>query len=315
MDGAVAEGDDAPADDDVIRASSVTRALNLIGDVWTVLLLKEAFLGSHRFQEFQERLGIPRQTLMLRLAELTTQQILYKKPAQHRTLVFEYHLTPKGLDLYPFILAVWCWHRKWNPEQSFLPAQLRHRPCGHALDPRLSCRACGDTVTLDDITVEDGGAFDPRPPARLSRQNDAALQKAVAESDPLPVATSLIGDRWSNLVLFAIYLGVRNFFALQKELKISSNILSSRLKKLTTLGLIDLDAASGKRKLEYRLTDQGRDVYPMIQTLITWGDRWLAGPDGPPQLVRHKDCGALLDARYVCSACGGVIRAWDVAAG
>jgi DNA-binding HxlR family transcriptional regulator len=298
---------------DLVRASSVTRALNVLGEVWTVLLIKEAFEGARRFQAFQERLGIPRQTLMRRLSDLTEQQIFYKKPVQHRTLIYEYRLTAKGLDLYPFVLSVWCWHRRWNPRQSFLPARLMHRPCGHALSPRFICGACHADIGLEDVVFEDRDlAFDARPPQRLSRLKDAAVEKAMRASDPLPVALSLIGDRWSSLVLQAIFMGTRNFFALQEELKIASNVLSSRLKKLVALDLAEARAGRDRRKLDYDATPRGRDIYPMLQTLASWGDRWLAGPDGPPQLRRHRGCGAILDPHYVCGHCGQVVRAPDV---
>lgn len=296
-----------------IRARSVTRALNVLGDVWTVLIIKEAFQGARRFQTFQERLGIPRQTLMQRLAGLTEQQIFYKKPVQHRTLVHEYRLTPKGLDLYPFVLSVWCWHHRWNPRQSFLPARLVHRTCGEDLSPRFVCRACHDDVRLDDVSFEDRDiAFDAKPAQRLSRLKDSALEKAMRASDPVPVALSLIGDRWSSLILHAVFTGRQNFFAIQAELQIASNVLASRLKKLVALALIAPHPGSDRRRRDYLPTPRGRDAFPMLQTLASWGDRWLAGANGPPQILRHRSCGAILDPHYVCGHCGQPVRAQDV---
>lgn len=91
---------------------SLGRALNVIGDPWSWQIIKEGFLGTTRFQDFQDRLGIPRQTLILHLNRLTDASLFYKKPVQHHHLVHEYRLTPKGGDLYPVILAVWRWHHK-----------------------------------------------------------------------------------------------------------------------------------------------------------------------------------------------------------
>ena len=261
---------------ELVPANSLVRALNLVGDVWTILILKEAFLGAHRFNEFLGRLAIPRQTLTQRLSALADQQILYKRPVKRRMLVQEYHLTPKGLDLYGFILAVWTWHRRWTPDRQFLPAVLLHEPCGMALEPRFVCRACDRPVRRTDVTVQPSGGttLDPRPPARLSRQNDVALAKAIGSADRDLVAASVVGDRWSNLVVWAIFNGTHNFFALKQELGISSNILSSRLKKLVTLGLIA--ATPNGRRLEYAVTPQGDDVYPMMASLNTSG-----GPSDP----------------------------------
>lgn len=297
----------------MIPASSLMRAVNVVGDVWTVLILKEAFLQVHRFQELHERLHIPRQTLMLRLASLADNQILYRKPVRHRTLLHEYRLTPKGLDLYDFILAVWVWHRHWDAESKFLPRRLVHGPCGHPLDPHYVCRSCVRDVRRDDVvTIDgDGSGFDPRPPARLSRQNDIALGRPFANDKTRYTAASIIGDRWSNLVLHSVFQGTRNFFTIKDELRMSSNILSSRLKKLVSLEILEADPQG--RRIEYSVTPRGEDFYPMLSSLIAWGNRWLAGAKGPPQIMLH-DCGQVLDPRYVCAHCNAVIRAWDVIA-
>ena len=195
------------SDSGQIQASSLVRALNVVGDAWTVLILKEAFLGVRRFNEFQESLGIPRQTLALRLAALADHHILYKRPTLHRTIVQEYRLTPKGLDLYDFIMSVWAWHKRWDIGNTFLPGELLHKPCGHTLDVRLVCRECGDPVVRADIRTEpgEGSGFDPKPAARHSRMNDAAFSKSTGVEPSRMVATTVVGDRWSNLDLDAIF--------------------------------------------------------------------------------------------------------------
>jgi DNA-binding HxlR family transcriptional regulator len=301
----------ARGDDERIPASSLIRAINVVGDVWTALILKEAFLGAYRFQELHERLHIPRQTLMLRLASLTDHQILFRRPVRRKTLVHEYRLTPKGLDLYDFILSVWVWHRRWDVESKFLPRRLVHRPCGHDLEPRYVCRACNNEVRRESVaTIEgDGSGLDPRPPARLSRQNDIAFVRPFARDAVRYTATTIIGDRWSNLVLHSIFQGTCNFFAIKDELKISSNVLSSRLKKLVALEILESDPRG--RRIEYRVTPRGEDFYPMLVSLSAWGDRWLAGPKGPPHIRLHE-CEQVLDPRYVCGHCNRNIRAWDV---
>ena len=298
---------------DRIPASSLMRAINVVGDVWTVLILKEAFFRVHRFQELHASLRIPRQTLMLRLESLTDNQILYRKPVRRRTLVHEYRLTPKGLDLYDFILSIWAWHRRWDPESKFLPSSLVHRSCGHPLEPRFVCRSCNRELRREDVTTieGDGSGFDPRPPARLSRQNDIAFARPFAREATRYPAASITGDRWSNLVLYSIYQGTRNFFSIKQELNISSSILSSRLKKLVALEIIEADRKG--RRIEYRVTARGEDFYPMLSSLIAWGNRWFAGAKGPPQIMIH-DCGQVLDPRHVCVHCSSVIRAWDVIA-
>ena len=299
------------AGEDGIEASSLTRALNILGDVWTVLLLREFFGGLHRFQDLQERLGVPRQTLMLRLATMTEHQILYRRAVQRRGVHYEYHLTPKGLDLYPFVIAIWDWHRQWEEGTAFMLGDLVHRPCGHRLEPALRCDTCHRAVGRADVSYAPGigQGLDPRPPARLSRQNDAALLKS-AEGDTSLVATSIVGDRWSYLVVAAMFRGTTSFFALTRQLRISSNILSARLKKLIALGLIEPEP-SGEGRRGHRLTERGESLFPTMQALMDWGDRWLAGVAGPPEVARHA-CGAIMHPRYTCGHCGQVIRPWDV---
>lgn len=295
-----------------IAASSLNRTLGVIGDAWTVLLLKELFSGTTRFQDFQTRLAIPRQTLSLRLAALAEHQCVWRKPVGASGQQTAYRLTPKGLDLYPFVVAVWAWHRRWAPHPGFLPEALVHRGCGAPLVPELRCEACDRPAGRDDLSAlpGPGAGFDPRPASRSARQNDRMLISSGASGAPL-VATTVIGDRWSLLILADMFRGTTSFFALAQSLGIASSILSGRLKTLTALGLIAPTPAEGRR-IDYRPTDAGADLFTILVLLSHWGDRWLAGVAGPPEVLRH-DCGAPFTPRLVCRACGETIRPWEVA--
>src|SRR5690606_25090596 len=88
---------------------SVARSVAVIGDRWTLLILRDCFLGVRRFEGFQERLGISRTIIADRLKVLTDEGVLEKAPYQERPVRHEYRLTQKGLDLYPVILAVVSW--------------------------------------------------------------------------------------------------------------------------------------------------------------------------------------------------------------
>jgi DNA-binding HxlR family transcriptional regulator len=297
----------------VVAASSLRRALNIIGDVWTMLLLREFFSGQHRFLDLQSRLQIPRQTLLLRLTALTQHECLYRKPVPRSTRQYEYHLTPKGLDLYPFVLSVWNWHRRWDHKFSFLPANLIHKNCHRALDPELRCDSCDQRVLRNDVQFfpGSGSGLDARPPTRLPRQNELAQMKTAADGGTALVAASIFGDRWSYLILAHMFHGIATFSALGQELRISSNILSARLKKLIALELIEADPERAGRRIEYRFTNRGEDLFAMMQSVSRWGDRWLAGIAGPPEIAKHS-CGAVMDVRYACRHCGKTVRPWDV---
>ena len=127
------------------------------------------------------------------------------------------------------------------------------------------------------------------------------------------LAAVVLGDCWSILVLNAISQGLHNFASIEKALRISSNVLSVRLRTLTSLGLLSgSQSAKDRRRYHYQLTDAGRDVYPMILTLTTWGDRWYAGAAGPQGICYHKTCGEILNLNVQCTHCGSTVEIGDV---
>jgi DNA-binding HxlR family transcriptional regulator len=124
----------------------------------------------------------------------------------------------------------------------------------------------------------------------------------------------LVGERWTLLVLRDVFLGIRRFDALQRELGIARNVLATRLERLVDEGLIE-KAPYQERPLrnEYRLTQKGLDLWPVIVELMQWGDRHLA-KHGPPILIRHRGCGGLLGERRTCTRCGEPLGVRDVRA-
>jgi DNA-binding HxlR family transcriptional regulator len=292
-----------------IKASSLMRTLNVIGDPWTLQILKNAFLGVHRFQDFQERLGIPRQTLFLRLNQLSDDCVFYKKPQDERRVVYAYKLSQKGLDLFPFILAVWRWHHKWDGAGT-LPMNLRHLPCGSPRDPQFVCGDCRRPVLAPEVLRQPGAGEDT---AMHLRARKSRVSNNGDEADLNNLAASMIGDRWTILLLYAVMRGVVNYDQLQEEVQISSGVLAARLKKLLALQLLEQSRGeSDRRQVIYSLTEKGWDVYPMIHSLIDWGDRWLAGSAGPPEILRHAPCGNIMQPEMVCRACQQPIRFWEI---
>ncbi|MBW8812707.1 MAG: helix-turn-helix transcriptional regulator [Caulobacterales bacterium] len=150
------------------EACSLARTLSLIGDRWTLLILRDCFLRVRRFDDFQARLGIGRPILADRLRKLVDAFILTKVAYRQKPTRYEYRLTPKGLDLYPVILSLVHFgdvHLAGKPGR---PLLHRHRSCGHVFDPVLSCSACGEAVNPREVEVLPGpGAREARhlPPA------------------------------------------------------------------------------------------------------------------------------------------------------
>jgi DNA-binding HxlR family transcriptional regulator len=125
------------------------------------------------------------------------------------------------------------------------------------------------------------------------------------ESDTCSIARTLalVGDRWTLLVLRDIANGVCRFDELASHLGIARNVLSHRLARLAQGGLVTRTAyreAGARERHEYRLSGPGRELMPILLAVMAWGDRNLAGPEGPPALVRHADCGARIRVSVTC---------------
>jgi DNA-binding HxlR family transcriptional regulator len=135
---------------------SVARTLELVGERWTLLIIRDAFLGVRRFGDFAERLGVARNVLQDRLERLVEAGILAKVPYQERPLRHEYRLTEMGRDLWPSIVALLQFGDKYLATEAGPPMLLLHRGCGGEMDDRRVCRACGAALELGDVEVAPG---------------------------------------------------------------------------------------------------------------------------------------------------------------
>lgn len=298
-----------------LRATSLNRALLVLGDWWTVLLLREAFLGVRQFDQFQARLGIPRQTLSKRLRELVAAGLFEPRAYQQRPVRHAYRLTPKGLALYPWALLLWKWQQRWGQQSvSPLPAQLVHRGCGQATTPVFACAHCRQPAVLRELAWHErseGAAAAAAPPGRATRHT---VSRSVQADERLyRHGAFIVADRWTHLILGSAYLGVTTFDGFARELGIAPNILAQRLKLLVDAKLFDKRAdAQDARRYQYRLTERSRDLFPISMALVRWADQWLPRPEGPPMRRVHRPCGADFDGLVLCSACGEELRPHDV---
>lgn len=130
---------------------SIARALSVVGETWTMLVLRELFNGNRRFNGLLAATGAPPAVLSDRLAGLERDGVVDKRPYSPRTDRFEYRLTAKGRDLYPVLVGLMAWGDRWMPDGSPPPVQLQHRSCGHATTPMLTCSACGEAIDPRDM--------------------------------------------------------------------------------------------------------------------------------------------------------------------
>ena len=139
---------------------SVARTLSVVGDRWTMLVLREAFLRTRRFEDFLERTGAPRPVLADRLRGLVGDGILERRRYSERPPRDEYRLTEKGADLYPVLVSLLRWGDRWMADDLGPPVELRHKGCGATMVPELACPACGEWVTAWDVQATPTPAHD-----------------------------------------------------------------------------------------------------------------------------------------------------------
>lgn len=123
---------------------SVAGTLEIIGERWTLLVLREAFLGTRRFDDIQRNVGCARNILADRLRTLVANGILERRPYQDRPPRSEYRLTAKGLDLYPIIVSLMQWGDRYLCAERGPAIVLEHKECGHEVTPELVCPHCGE---------------------------------------------------------------------------------------------------------------------------------------------------------------------------
>jgi len=299
----------------LVQANSVNRALNLLGDRWTLLVLLCALLGMRRFDEFLKAIGVARSLLTNRLRRLEDAGILRRALYQERPARFEYRLTRKGLDLHDCALMMIRWERRWHFDPGSAAQRPIHLGCGREFTPEFHCGACGETpdVRAIEAVAGPGAGCDPPAGPRAQRRSTLSEEPSRGLHPMLERAFLLMGDRWTSHVVAASFYGARRFAEFEVRLRIAPNILSDRLTRLVAGGILRKTLYQTRpERAEYRLTDQGRDLFPLIATLLAWGDKWLAGTKGPPLILRHKSCGARLVPRVTCDQCGEVVDVRNV---
>jgi DNA-binding HxlR family transcriptional regulator len=142
----------------------------------------------------------------------------------------------------------------------------------------------------------------------VERRSFADMHCSVAQ------CLEVVGEWWSMLILRDVFLGISRFDQFHERLGISRNILNQRLNRLVEAGVLTkVPYQEHPPRYDYRLTDKGRDLWPVLNAMRQWGDKYEA-PDGPPLVVTHKTCGHVTQAVLTCSVCGESIGPRDVRA-
>ncbi|KZX59013.1 transcriptional regulator [Halioglobus sp. HI00S01] len=141
------------------QVCSVARALSVIGERWTMLIIRDAFLGTRRFDQFQSNLGITRHRLSERLGKLVEAGVLVKVPYSERPLRHEYRLTRKGLGLYPVLMSLAAWGDEWMDNGEGAPMEYVHQRCGRQTHAVMTCSECGEALRPEEVMPSVGPAL------------------------------------------------------------------------------------------------------------------------------------------------------------
>ena len=146
------------------QVCSIAGALDVVGERWSLLIVRDVFLGLRRVDEIQADLGIARNVLQKRLTKLLDAGVLEKRLYAERPPRYEYRLTDKGLDLWPTMVALLQWGNRHTAPAAGPPVLLEHRGCGGAVDEHRICETCGARLSVTDVRAILGpGAREDHP--------------------------------------------------------------------------------------------------------------------------------------------------------
>ncbi|MGB0508083.1 MAG: winged helix-turn-helix transcriptional regulator [Pikeienuella sp.] len=128
------------------QTCTVARAVEIVGDPWTLMILREMFLGGRRFDDIQRQISVAPHTLSSRLKRLEGVGVIRREAYSERPVRYEYRLTEMGRDLWPAIIALKNWGDKWFDKPYERPIEIIHKNCGHSIQPGMACPECGEPM-------------------------------------------------------------------------------------------------------------------------------------------------------------------------
>ena len=138
------------------QVCSVARALSIVGERWTLLIIRDAFKGTRRFDEFCRNLGVTRHRLAERLNGLVEAGVMTRVPYCDRPVRYEYRLTRMGLGLYPVLMTLGNWGDTWLDKGQGPPTEYWHAGCGKLSKPQISCSECGESLRPEEVSARPG---------------------------------------------------------------------------------------------------------------------------------------------------------------
>jgi DNA-binding HxlR family transcriptional regulator len=294
-------------DDEFEPSSPIGHALVLIGDMWSVRIVRSVFLGTRRFQELREQLHISDPVLARRLRSLVDDGVLETRQYSTNPPRSEYLLTEAGIELWQVLIAMWAWDRTWaGTAHPMAGSELKHSVCGRATRPVFGDRACG-AIGLSARDVK--ASVDEQV---LLEATDRRSRRSPALRKPIDSA-SVLGDRWSTLILADALMGSRRFSDFQARLGVSPVTLTRRLAFFVDVGLFSHDVArDGGRRRVYVLTPKAIDFFSVFAAINDWAERWQSATGDSGLAFVHRACGQPLEPQFTCNACNQVLERSEI---
>lgn len=284
------------------QPDAIGASLGLLGDEWTLLIVRGAFEGDRRYADWKSTLPISDAVLTARLRTLVEAEVLRREPDG-------YALAPAGLDLWRLLLCIWDWERRHVPGQSERLPRMVHTTCGDAFHPVLCCALCGDAANADDVdaTFGPGGSFERSAPVGGNRRRPTG--RAAATGPGMFADTmAIIGNRWSSAVLGAAFLGAQRFRDFEL-IGAPPTVVADRLRSFVELGVFTPAGGTDGEPPAYRLTAKGSAFFPVVASFLAWGERWRPAPEGATVVATHRVCGGAFVPRLTCSECAAEVTA------
>jgi DNA-binding HxlR family transcriptional regulator len=285
--------------------NAVARMLGLLGDEWTLLVIQQALMGATRYGDFQTRLPISHAVLSNRLRSLADDGLLERHVYETKPPRSEYLTTPRSRSLWPMLVSIWAWEQAWVPDHRDLLPRMHHTVCDEDFAAKVVCGSCGEAASDKDTVAQWGssGSWERSIPGGVTRRRSTSSQAGL-----FPQTMTVLGNRWAFAILVAAFVGVSRFSDFQSQLGAPPGSVADRLAIFVANGVL---VAAGNR---YRLTEKGRDLFPVLISALQWAQRWYPAPEGPAVELTHATCGRRFSAVMVCDQCTRPLRGTAVAA-
>lgn len=288
--------------------NSIAVANGIVGDEWTLWIVQMSLGGLTQYNEYLHAGPISSAVLTARLNRLVETDIMERVRYTSRPPRHEYRLTARGRQMWPILLTMWAWERTWVDDPAEHLPEIRHTACGAIFTPVLVCDACDRDAVARDVS----GAFGPSGGWSRSIPSATTRRRAHSGSRPgeLVVQTmQMIGNRWSTALLGAAFLGASRFGEFEQRVGAPPTIVAERLRSFCDIGVLEQSPNPQRPDwVVYRLSAKGLAFFPVMTSVLEWGQQWFVSPEGPALRMEHSGCGRTFHPRLRCGECHERLR-------